>query len=446
MRSSRLGVLALIWAFSSVMGCGDDSDEPKVAQARFCPAPDRPCDIEEDACVESLLHLVACERSDKAPELPPIKSMTSEEFASVLRAEAEEKRAGPTAWDTILPKLKLLPSDKPTVDSAIEVASSSVLAFYDEKTDDITVISDAEIDSAGDRVYIMLHELTHYLQDRQTDLSQLFENSKKSLDERMSLLALVEGEATVNSTRALGRMMGWSPRELNWDAFFDMLDEGLGPDVTEAGSPLIAARQFLPYSVGGRYVARTWNALGRDAVEDLFEQRPQAFCDWMTPSSLHPEKTLQEPLDCAPPLAPPGFELYGLDSLGSVGAYALLAAAGVEDRSLAALLRNDAFALYIDESAADDPSKAPAIGVWRLRFSSSANAEKFATQIEPLDLAPVKFGEELSIRVSTSDSIAALSGDALEACPKLDELKPMKDESDVSNAVLRRIVHQPASR
>ena len=441
MRSSRLGVLVLIWVCGSVIGCGDDSDEPSTARSRYCPAPDRPCDIEEEACVESLLDLAACERGDKAPRLPPIKSMTVEEFRELLRSEAEENGAGPTVWDAILPKLKLLPDDKPAVDSSIEIASTSVAAFYDDEAKDITVISDSDIEDDGDKAYIMLHELSHYLQDRQTDLHELFEGSKKSLDARMSLLALVEGEAVVNSTRGLVRMMGRSPRELDWERFFDVLDEGLAPDVTKDGSPLIAARQFLPYSVGGRYVARMWNTFGRASVEDLFEQRPEAFCDWMTPSRLRPESTLKEPLDCAPPLAPDGFELYGLDSLGSVGVYALLAAADVGDRSLAAQLRNDAFAVYIDEAAASEPSKAAAIAVWRLRFASGDAAKKFATQIEPLELAPHAFGEELAIRVSSSEALDALSGDALEACPKLDALKPMNEDSEVSNAVLRRIVH-----
>jgi hypothetical protein len=436
MRIQGVAAFALIGLLAA---CGDD--DPGPASRQRCEVTQTRCDIEEPSCLQSLLDLAACVREDDSPPLPEVHLITSDELAEQLRSEAEEMGLGPTPWDALLPKLRLSPEDQSTIDASIVLHSKSVAAFYRDTSKDITIITDS--DAGADileEMYLMLHELTHYLQDRESDLEALQDRAGDTSDERVSLNALIEGEAVVNSTEALILVMNRAPQAFNWERFFDSLDESLFEEVSDSSSPLLAAMQVLPYSVGGRYVARV--ALdGRSAVDELFDDWPRAFCDWMTTDVWNQADTLQQPLDCAPPLAPEGFSLYEVERFGSAGAFALLAAAGDIDAKLAASLRNDAFAVYVDSAEPSTPSEARSIGVWRLRFESSSATTQFVKAIVPLDLETQQFDEELTIRVTSDEAITQLGGKALEACPKLEDLKPMKPESGVPSAALRKIFH-----
>lgn len=439
MHNPGFATFTLIALFAA---CGDDDDNRPIASGQLCEFTETQCDVEEPSCLQSLLDLAACVRENDSAPLPEVHRVTSDELAEQLRGEAEAMGLGPTPWDALLPKLQLLPVGEGTLDSSIELFSKSVAAFYHQKSKDITIVTDSGLQGDTNKMFVMLHELTHYLQDRASDLQALQERAGDSTDEHISLDALIEGEAVVNSTHALIRVMERAPQTFSWERFFDSLDESAFDEVNHSASPLFAAMQVLPYSVGGRYVAQIWEDYSRSQVDDLFDAWPAAFCDWMTASTDEPTKTLHEPLDCAPPLAPEGFSLYEVDSFGSAGALALLAAAtGDADAKLAASLRNDAFAVYVEGAATGATSAARSIGVWRLRFASSAATAQFVDELEPLDLEMQTFGKELAIRVSSEVSITELTGDALEACPKLEQLKPMKPESDLPSAVLRKIFH-----
>ena len=438
MRSLHLGVLIVATVCSAC--AGDDDDDSPTGTRRYCSAPPDVCDIEEASCIEALSDLAACERGDHSAPLPDVKLITSAEFAEQLRGAAAEGGLSRTPWDSVLPKLGLLPEGQTIVDAEIELASTSVAAFYHLKNKDITIITDSEAEDAEDRTYVLLHELTHYHQDRAGDIERVADRMGDSLDNHVSANALVEGEAVVNSTRAMVRIMGRAAQELNWTRFFNSMDEKLFSEVSEAAAPLSAASQFLPYSVGGRYVAGIWNDYGRERVDVLFDESPEVFCDWLADPRLKRGVTLQKALDCGPPVAPAGFVLYELDSFGAAGAFALFAATPNAPTSLASSLRNDAFAIYVDEAAVDTPGEARAIAVWRLRFDSEDTAEEAFDYLERPGLELQQAGRELIIRVSSADSITELRGSALDGCPKLQDLEPVHTHSENSNAALRRLL------
>ena len=418
-----------------LLACGGDDDTPKKVSHPGCEATMTECDIGKDSCVESLLDLAACVREDDTPPLPAIQRITSAEFADMLRNTAEEMGYGPTPWDSLLPKLKLLPAGQSTLDASIDVSSQSVAAFYHLINKDITIITDTNIEDDIDKMYIVLHELTHYLQDRESDLSGLRESTGNTSDEQISLSALIEGEAVVNSSRGLTLLMRLAPQAVGWERFYDSLERSLFDEIQQSNAPLLAARQFLPYGVGGRYVSDVWSDDNREDVDLLFEEWPHAFADWMLAETWNPVDNKKQKLTCAPPLAPNGFSLYEVDSFGASGAFALLAAAKDIDRELASELRNDAFAVYIDDAGMSAPSEARAIGVWRLQFSSASVAADFLDAIATLDLDTRTFGNAIAIRVSSDASIQALTGEALDACPKLEDLKPMMRDSDLPAGV-----------
>jgi hypothetical protein len=194
----------------------------------------------------------------------------------------------------------------------------------------------------------------------------------------------------------------------------------------------------LPYTVGGKYVSRVWNAYDRKHVDALFEQPPLSLVDWLLPGSLeHAAPTLVEPLDCAPPLAPNGFSVADIDSFGAAGALALLSAAGgALDLALASSLRGDSIAVYTP----NDASGARGVTAWRLRFSDEGAASSFSNGVRPLGLTIRAFGRELLVTASADPAQNPLQGSALDACPKPEELEPTKAASGAM-AAIKRLLH-----
>jgi hypothetical protein len=425
-----------------LIGAGCGGDESIDDTSLPCPPTHYSCDIGQEDCAAGILDLTACVRGDEVPELPKINQLTGKQFGEQLRREAEQDDVGPSPWDPLLRALRLLPQGESSLDASIAQAVDSVAAFYDPETKEISVITDAGGENADplDRMYVLSHEFTHFLQDRAHDLSQLDEQASASTDRQLALSMLVEGEAVVNSTRVVIRLMRHSADQFSFPRFFDALDESLLDSIRSAGSPLVASLQTLPYGVGGRYVAQVWDERGRGAVSKLFDAAPLTAADWLALDTAHPTASRSEPLDCAPPLAPPGFELYTLDHFGAAGVVAMLGSIDQLELDLPGELVDDAFALYVQEGA-EDPASAPVVGVWRLRFARAASSERFYQLFAGRGIGLRRAGSELLIRVSSDDAGAILQGSELEACPALEELVPKHPAASPRIAARKHLWH-----
>ncbi|HKP63071.1 MAG TPA: hypothetical protein VJV78_40320 [Polyangiales bacterium] len=430
----RLARLAFSLSVVGVVGCADGGDFDDTSLP--CPPTQYSCDITDEACAAGVLDLTACIRGDDVPELPKINRLTAREFGEQLRVEAEEDDNGPSPWDPVLVALGLLPAGKGLVEASIAEAVDSVAAFYDSETKEVSIITDAgsEDADARERMYLLSHEFTHLLQDRAHDLEKLSDEASSSTDRRLSLSMLVEGEAVVTSTRALLRLVRRSPDDFNFPNFFDTLDESLLEGVGQASAPLAAALQSMPYNVGGRYVAKLGERSGWDAVKKLYDTTPPTAADWLALDTAHPGDSRAEPLDCAPPLPPDGFELYDLDHFGAAGVLAMLASIDKTELELPGELAADAFALYVEQGDTD-PARARVIGVWRLRFRSAAASDRFYKLFEKRDIGLRRVGSELLIRVSSGSASTLLQDSELEACPSLEELDPKHPTGSQPNPV-----------
>ncbi len=413
---SRIAVVVALVCIA----CGDgdrslDDGEP-------CAAPTRRCDITDLSCAEVLLELTACVRGDDTPPLPDIAYRTAEEAVASLREDVEDAAAVDAPWDAAFRALGLLADGQTSLDASIAQFVTSVTAYYEPETKGVTIITDAR-GSASEvtRMYVLSHELTHYLQDRAADVLQLQAAAGGSTDRRTSLHALLEGDAVVSSTRVLIRLLGRSIDDFLWGSYFASLEEETVADLLFSEAPLVDALQFLPYLVGGRYIGELWERDGRGPVDALYDDVPEALADWIDRDGEPAQDSATEPLECAPPLAPPGFTLYAIDSFGAAGAYALLAAAKQLSLSLPARLRSDRIAVYLNEG---EPNTA-VIVVWRMRFASEEAAVRFAelaTDRERFETH--RNGVELTIRASSERDERALRGDALMACPAPEALQP----------------------
>jgi hypothetical protein len=408
-----------------------------------CEAP-KVCDITQTSCQAAVLELTACIRGDATPPLPEIRVIDEVGFRDEL---VEQRNADPPSeaghfTDAVLVALHLLPPEADLSDALIDEEVKSVIAYYDTDDKRVTVVDRNEPSEQSTSMYELSHELTHYLQDRAIDATELRERFPHTVDGVEAEQCLVEGEAVVTSLRALSVLQGHRPSEIAWSDINSRLSGFTFADLSSANAPFAVAALELPYMFGTFYIEDVWNDYDRAHVDALFDEAPKAAGDWgdgygrgaIKPSSV-------QPLDCAPPLAPTGFVLKDLDSFGVVGAMALLGAAHQQAAAVVgANVVGDAIAVYANDQTSE------AIGAWRLRMTTASMAKDFASLIAPLGLAPQVFDREVLITVSSNADGQPFDADALASCPTLEELRPQQTPVEPSASLRRLLSRQWAGK
>ena len=161
--------------------------------------------------------------------------------------------------------------------TAGELDADTVAGFYDTETRELVV--------RGDRLtpfirQVLVHELTHALDDQHFDLEPDFADEEAAL----AFEALVEGNAVVVESRYLASL---SPDEREAarseeDATFGGGGAGVPDIVVELGS--------FPYRDGPRLVEALLRAGGRARLDDAFRSPPTSSAE-----VLHPERFLDGP-------------------------------------------------------------------------------------------------------------------------------------------------------
>lgn len=430
--------LALCLALCGI-ACGSSRDERPPAPGNVmsnpdCPVPDGPCDVRRADCQSAVLALTACVRGDANVPLPPLRVITPAQFRDELTNQVSATGSD-TLTDAALVALHLLPAGMTSTAAAVEAQAQGVVAFYDDENKGVTIIDGGQLGDQQEAMYELSHELTHYLQDQTVGIAELTKQFPRTNDGVTAARNLIEGEAVVNSTRALAMIMQRAVNRVPWGQLFENLDRTLLSNVNAASARLQTAALILPYAVGTRYVGQVWNGYDRAHVDDLFAQAPRAVVDWLAGYGQDmPAPTLVEALDCGPPEAPSGYVLEVLDSFGPTGALALLAAAEpASDLTLTAALRGDAIAVY-DKPETGDSS---VLVAWRLRFDTADSAREFASIIGSLGFSSRVFGSEVVLSATGDPAHNPLTGSQFDACPKLDQLHP-RMAADSGRAALRR--------
>jgi len=414
-----VGFLALLGA--GLSGCSDDLDHLVEVPDNTCSVPAK-CDIEQDACVRAVLAITACERGDETPPLPEIRHVSQAMFAEELAQMSSEE--APDSWDAALRSMHLLAADAGSNEASLQETAEQVVAYFDPKTKSVSLIDETSGDQLTN-MYTLSHELAHYLQDRAHDLLELQDSFGGSTDAQTAARALIEGDAVVSSTRVLARLEGHSPRAIDWQGYFEQLDDTLASAIAEASFPLGSALLTLPYEVGARYIAGVWDSYGRERVDRLFQGQvaPRTIGDWFAGYGAgKPQPSLEQPLDCMPPLDVEGFELLGADSFGATGVAAMLGAAAAAGSGRASdIWLASTIGLRADIVAGYGPSGeggGPTLLIWRLRFATDGAAHAFADRLPWDDVGRRIFGSELVLAAGpgvTRDTLPT----AVETCPTL---------------------------
>src|SRR5262249_28019222 len=155
--------------------------------------------------------------------------------------------------------------------------------------------------------YVLVHELTHALQDQSFDLGQLDASTRTDDETQLTVQAVIEGDAERVADDYYDR------QSTSWQ---DQGDSAQGAG-QPSDTPIVDVYKALPYVFGEDFVMGLYDKGGNAAVDDAFRSPPTTSAQL-----LHPADWLAgtKPAPVAPdrPATPPG-DLADVGSLGQLG-------------------------------------------------------------------------------------------------------------------------------
>jgi len=395
-----------------LVGCSEETDArlsvaPRTYTAECTPVVEF-CDATRADCQQQLFDATACVRRQDEDVLPPIRTIDTDVLRDEITAMVEEAggmEASP--WDVALQLMELIPAQQSAGEATVEDLVAGVAAFYSPTSRDVTIVEGS--DGGDERIgsAILSHEFVHVLQDRGQGLMAVQEQWTRNTDTSVAVTHLVEGEAVVVSTIVTAHGDGLATGEVAWGEVFDEMLGDVLEVVEEAPSPFITALQTLPYPLGGRVLADVRDAGGQEALEAFYREGPGVTIDWLQLRRPRPGGDLALP-DCFPQPPAEGRGVIGLDSFGPLGLVGLLVGQGLvgaDALEIAAGLRADAIAVFVDAERQD------AVAVeWRLEFESESLAAAAVSTLDDADFASELRGAVLRLWAAEPDApLAAIA-------------------------------------
>jgi hypothetical protein len=223
------------------------------------------------------------------------RTITRAELPKILRAQMEKTLPySPDDYALILRTLQLVDAGGPDlVGSMLDLYQSQVLAFYDPMTHvyfaiDHLPTSVAGIDSDALRQSVVIHELTHALQDQHFHAGERDQALQKDTDASLALHSLMEGEATLVMLDYLLDGAGQKLDDvLANPEVLSMLTSSLsGADKTiDPSTPRYFAESLkFPYSEGLMLVIDGYRRGGWKMVDRMDENPPRSTREVLHPS------------------------------------------------------------------------------------------------------------------------------------------------------------------
>jgi hypothetical protein len=224
------------------------------------------------------------------------RTITRAELPRVLRAQMEKSLPySPEDYALVLRALQLVDAGTSNlVDSMIDLYQSQVLAFYDPLThtyfaiDTLPTAAAGLVDDETLRQSVVIHELTHALQDQHFQAGARDMALQKDTDGGLALHALMEGEATLvmldyildRAGEKIGDVLA-SPEVLG------LLTSSMsGADKTiDPSTPRYFAESLkFPYAEGLKLVIEGYRRGGWKMVDRMDENPPRSTREVLHPS------------------------------------------------------------------------------------------------------------------------------------------------------------------
>lgn len=202
-----------------------------------------------------------------------VGNLSDAAFGARIAAVQRGDRSDLDRQARVLRALRLVPAGVDVERAEEDLLRAQVIGYYDPKTKTLVVRGDGA--DAAVR-HVVVHELTHALQDQWFDL----EAHERNLDDDASAAytALVEGDA-VRVERAYIHGLTLADRQ--------QIDRSGGGSVPSDVPPVLLERLEFPYTVGPTFVQALLDSGGRQRLDQAFLNPPPA-----TSEVLHPEQFL----------------------------------------------------------------------------------------------------------------------------------------------------------
>ncbi len=220
-------------------------------------------------------------------------------FEELFDSEYPAERA--RAEERLLRTLDLLPPGADLRKLRARLLLENVIGFYDERPDRrrLYAVSDDRSLTPANQL-VLAHELRHALQDQYMPIHELLPASLSDFDDRrLSLLSLLEGDATLVMQRYLMRRLPGADQGGALEAGALTL-----PTPEMPGTPAVLRDQLvLPYTVGLEFARALVARSGWSGMQQAYARPPQS-----TEQVLHPQKYFdgERPQAVELSFAPPG--------------------------------------------------------------------------------------------------------------------------------------------
>jgi len=425
-----IAAVALCW-LACLYGCLSDDGDGGIAL-------DEGCDIRRATCQRAVLDATAHARDQPDAEAPAIRTIDVSQLENELRQLVDEEDAeflaAEQSWSMALQLLGLLAPEAELLEATIAELVDNVQAYYDPVPRQVTVIDRGPELDPLDGVFVLAHELTHALQDQESDLVALGDAFVDSTDSRIAIDCLIEGEAMLVAAQVLDDASG-PTRQLDWAALRENVRKGVLQAIAEADEPFPAASGQLPYALGTAALLDAYRSPGgAQRVRAIYGAPPTTVTDWAD-GAIDAGPRRQRLLGCFPTRGPAGQGALDHDTLGLTGLLALTLSMGepIEEAfDLARTWQDDSLLLFAD--AYGEPLEGVA---WSIRLDAEAGAALAEALSAFLPDAVVRWdGQELLLLVS-ADLELLQSWSASFQCGSADEL-PEDAMASEGAAALRR--------
>lgn len=401
-----MGVVAALALVASVVGAfvaSDSASDVDLAAVQARTNADEQAGAEHpaewDPRVEHLVPFVEEQRGLEFKHPVQIDFLTPEAFDDEIEGSYEEL-TGEELEDLqdALPKMRalgLMEGEFDLLDAVTQLSQAGVAAFY--HVEDKRIVAPTTDPTVADDV-VLVHELTHALQDQHFDLDRLLpEDQDEGSDEpngelepsQAALDALIEGDAMRVETAYLETLSA-SDQEA-----YDAAQLGEVGDVQATIEQLPAALIAMfqaPYALGPGFVNMIAAQGGNEAVDRAFQDPPTSTLELVDPRRYLDGERI-EGLD--PPTAPPEADVPLDDGeFGALDAYLVLAERIDPLEALTALDHwgSDSYVLYEENDRvcfeiAVDSSTADGMDQLRTAFQSWVQQVSPAASAEVLDEA-----------------------------------------------------------
>lgn len=238
------------------------------------------CDVLKASCQAQLLSLSACIYGVSAMPHVPVRVLSEDQLLDELQSDAEPADASTAAAlphiERALVDLRLLQSGDLT-DHGGDLGETArrVSGLYRDAEHGITLVDRGLPQDSVDDDVLLIHELTHALQDETYHLETWREKYPSFPDTSLALRSVTEGEATHVQYRAWAAMSGRDPNFIDWPTTFvnlrlDLMNKALADD-----SPYFAADVTFPYGFGAVLANRAWGEEGPSYHVSQFAEPPQ---------------------------------------------------------------------------------------------------------------------------------------------------------------------------